>query len=367
MTANTTKPLRLYSYTRCASDDECQRKRYLAREWGGTGLQLLRDAWPLVHGNIVHKALEDFVKQGSIDYKAVASITRKEALDAGFDIIEARDWGAVVAGQLWGFVNHVWPYLMAEYEVIEAEKWITMDSLIDDVTYRFRARQDLLLRNRFDGHLLYVDYKNTSSTKPRWIAAWNKSAQLHSSMHAIQQTTDFKVERALVIGLYKGYRDDKLKTQRSIFSYGWVNREYSMTPAYHYEYQRSRGWELFPVADEFEDPAEWFSKMPQEILAAQFLQTAPIFYRKDIAEEYFAQQLIREAHVAHAESLLQEATTVEQINEILRTYYKQNFSHCTPAYGFDCPFNELCWIESVKADPLGSGLFKRYESDIEEE
>ena len=108
-----TKPLRLFSYTRAASDEECRRKRYLSREWGGTGLMPVLAGWPLVHGNLVHKALEQFAKSGQIDYKSVRQNTVDQALLSGFDAINARDWGALVEGSLRGFVRVVWPGLMA--------------------------------------------------------------------------------------------------------------------------------------------------------------------------------------------------------------------------------------------------------------
>jgi len=359
-----TKPLRLFSYTRASSDEECRRKRYLSREWGGTGLQCIRDAWPLLHGNLVHKALEDYAKTSTVDFTALRATVRQAALDSGMDQIAARDWAALVEGQVRGFIRSVWPLLMAEYDLVEAEKWIELDC---PGGFKFRARQDLLLKSKFDGHYCMVDYKNTSSTKPQWIASWGRSVQMHSSLYAINHSADIHVERCIVIGLSKGYKDEKLNTQRSIFNYGWVNREFGMVPQYSYEYQRSRGWELFSTAEEFSDLEEWVAKMPKELLSQQFPQTAPIMYREDIASEWFAQQLIREAEVANASEALQKATTVDDIKGILRAHYKQNFSHCKPAYGYGCEFEELCWIPHIEADPVGSGLFKRYISELEVE
>lgn len=359
-----TKPLRLFSYTRAASDHECEYKRYLSREWGGTGLQLLRESWALLHGNIVHKALEEFAKTSSVDFTALRVKTRQAALDGGMDQISARDWAALVEGQVRGFIRHVWPSLMAEYDLVEAEKWIELDF---PGGFKFRARQDLLLRSKFDGHYCMVDYKNTSSIKPQWIASWGRSVQMHSSLYAINHSSDIKVDRFMIIGLYKGYKDEKLNTQRSIFNYGWVNREFGMVPQYSYEYQRSKGWELFSTAEEFSDLSEWVAKMPPTLLSEQFPLTVPIFYREDIASEWFKQQLIREAEVADASEALQKATSVEEIDNILRKSYRQNFSHCKPAWGYSCEFEELCWIPHIKGDPLGSNLFKRYQSDLEVE
>lgn len=357
-------PLRKFSFTRCEADETCRRKRYLSREWGGTGLQPILAGWSLVFGNIMHVALEGFAKSGQFDFQAVRKSVQTEAKKAGFDLIAQRDWAALAEGLLRGFEKCVWPNLMAEYEVIGTEKWIEYEA---ESGYLFRARQDLLLRNRFDKHIAYVDYKTTSSDRPQWIASWNKSVQLHSSMYAMRKALDINVERAIVIGLLKGYNDKKNHIQKSVFNYGYCNREYSMSPEYSYEYKRSKGWEMFSTAEEFDNLGTWVANMPTEILTAQFPQTGPIFARDDIAEKWFRQQLIREKEVDEGLKLLETSCSVDEITAVLDKYFRQNFSHCDPAYGYSCEFKNLCWIPGIEADPLGSGQFRRYEGDIEVE
>lgn len=357
-------PLRKFSYTRTQSDEDCQRKLYLGREWGGTGLQPILAGWNLVFGNIIHKALEDFAKSGQFDLKSVQAKTAEEAGKAGFDILASRDWANLTAGLLLGFERWVWPALMGEYEVVETEKWIEYEP---KPGYLFRARQDLLLRNRFDGHLAYIDYKTTSSTKPQWVKSWNKSIQLHSSMYAMRKSTTHQVERAIVIGFSKGYKDERNNIPcRSPLNYGYVNREFSMTPKYSYEYQRSKGWELMRTGEEFEDISQWINGMPETLLSEQFPQTGPIFARDDIAEIWFRQQLIREAEIVDALQRLHESQSVEEITLILDTHFKQNFSKCDPSFGYKCEFEPYCWIPHVSENPLEYG-FKRYESDLDVE
>lgn len=352
--------IRKFSYTRAASDTECERKRYLSREWGGTGLMPVTAGWPLVHGNIVHKALEEFAKSGQVDLKSVREKVKQEAALSGFDVINQNDWAALVEGQIRGFIKCVWPNLMAEYEIIGTERWIEYEPTPG---YLFRARQDLLLQNKYDKHICYVDYKNTSSTKPQWIKSWNKSVQLHSSMYALRESEGINVERAIVIGLYKGYKDEKKGIQRSVFNYGYVNREYPMSPQYSYSYTKARGWEMFDTASEFDDLNNWVNAMPEPILTEQFPQTGPIFARDDIAKKWFRQQLIREAEVADAAQLLQTSTSIEEIEKVLDKYFRQNFSHCDPAYGYSCPYQNLCWIPLIEANPLESGQFIRYKEE----
>lgn len=356
------KEIRPFSYTRAANDEQCRRMRYLSREWGGTGLQPVSQGWALVFGNIVHKALEDFAKTGHVDLKSVRENVKEQARVSGFDDISQRDWAGLVEGLVLGFQRAVWPNLMAEYDIIGTERWI--EWVVDG--YRFRARQDLLLQSKFDKHICLVDYKTTSSTQPQWIKSWNKSVQLHSSMYAMRMSEGIDVERAIVIGLSKGYADKKKNLQRSPLNYGYVNREYAMSPAYSYEYTRARGWEQFSTTDEFDDLSSWIANMPVPLLTEQFPQTGPIFCRDDIAKKWFRQQLIREAEVDTAAQLLQTSTSVEEIETVLDKYFRQNFSHCDPAFGFSCAFQNLCWVPHVELDPLGSGQFIRYAEHFDE-
>ena len=355
-------PLRLWSYTRAEKDEFCRRARYYAREFGGTGIVPILSGWHLVYGNIVHAGFEQLARTGSIDIDLWKSRLADEAAKAGSDVTTIKNWVSILEGHLRGFQIAVWPQLMAEYEIFDTEKWIEWDHAPG---FKFRARQDLLLKNRFNGSLCYVDYKSTSSTKPQWVASWAKNVQLHSSMYALKMSTGIEVQNALVIGLYKGYKDDKNYIQRSVFSHGYVNREYAMSPSYSYKYERSRGWEMFSTGEEFADLESWVANMPRETLIEQFPQTGPIFPRDDIAQKYFKQQLIREAEVGDALDRLQVSTSIEEIEDILDTHFKQNFSHCEPAWGFDCEYKNICWIPWVGADPIGSGQFKLYESDLD--
>ena len=357
-------PLRLWSYTRAEKDEFCRRARYYAREFGGTGIVPLQSGWHLVYGNIMHKGLEMLAKAGWIDIPSLRDVLAIQGEAAGLDQTAIKNWQSILEGHLRGFQIAVWPQLMAEYEVVDTEKWIEWEN---KPGFKFRARQDLLLKNRFNGSLCYVDYKSTSSTKPQWIASWAKNVQLHSSMYALKMSTGIEVQNALVIGLYKGYDDKKNNIQRSVFSHGYVNREFPMSPEYKYEYQRSRGWEIFSTGEEFADLGDWIANMPRETLIEQFPQTGPIFPRDDIAQKYFRQQLIREAEVADALDRLKVSTSIEEIEDILDTHFKQNFSHCEPAWGFPCEYRGICWTPWILADPLGSGQFKLYESDLDVE
>lgn len=348
---------RYFSYSRVSTDEHCERARYYASEFGGTGIQSTSSGWDLVFGNILHKYLNDLATNGRTNYNAARVEVQEAALKAGLGTILARDYSVVAEGQLRGFVRWIWPQWMDQFEIVETERLRHWEA---QVGFIFRYKQDILLRSRTTGLLVYPDYKTTSSDDPKWIAAWNKSAQLHSSMYAMLHGYNIDIDHSLAVGLYKGYKDRKDKdVPRSIFSYGWVNREYSMMPKYAYEYQRGRGWERFSTAEEFENLESWIANMPEAVLSQQFPTSAPIHLRTDIAATYFRQQLLREQEIMEAINALHQSTDIKEIEYLLDKHFRQDFSKCQPAYGFGCEFANICWIPSVAEDPIASGQYVR--------
>lgn len=362
--------VRYFSYSRASKDSSCNRARYLGSEWGGTGLSPIFGGWDAEYGNIIHKWINILAIEGKINYSVARTDIETRAKEFGIALFLAQDWGAMGEGHLRGFVKCVWPHWIADYEILEAEKmrsWnIGTDNLYDGNIYRFRYRQDILFRNKHDGTIVYVDWKTTSDDSPRWIASWAKSAQLHSSAFALREC-GITIDYMVIQGIYKGWKDKKTGGPGSIFAKGWVNREYSMSPQYSYKYERSKGWEPFSPASEFEDGlGEWVANMPEPILTAQFPRTAPIPPRFDIGAKWFAQQLYREVEVAEAVQKLHLVKSTEEMTQILDEHFQQDFDKCQPARGFDCEFAPICWIPSVNEDPLGSGQFKRREQVFED-
>jgi hypothetical protein len=183
----------------------------------------------------------------------------------------------------------------------------------------------------------------------------------------MRKTTSYPVERAIVIGFSKGYKDKRNNIPcKSPLNYGYANREFGMTPQYSYDYQRSRGWELMRVGEEFEDLTPWIAGMPESTLSEQYPRTGPIFAREDIAETWFRQQLIREAEIVDAIQELHTLQTYDEIMLVLDTHFKQNFSKCDPAFGYKCDYEPYCWIPHISENPLEYG-FQRYQSELDVE
>lgn len=359
-----TKPLRFFSHSRVAQDENCPRSGYLAKEWGGTGLLPLAAGWDLTFGNLLHKYLYHLAKSQSMDFKAA----REEILVEGQKVLnleQAQAFAASGEGLLRGFVKSVWPVWMGEFEVYSAEGLVQFEPYEG---FMFRAIKDLILKNKHNGRLRYVDYKSTSSNSPEWVASWSRHPQIHTSMYATQKAEKIQIDECVVVGLYKGYMDERLGVKRNSMNYGWVNREYPMSPSYRYEYTRAKGWELFPTFHEWPDLEGWVQGMPQEQLSKLYPQTGPIFLRDDIAESWFRQQKYRQREIGFGiESMKKNAADGEYVEMIMDETFPQRFQRCKPQYGYGCPYEPLCWNKWIGDDPLGSGQFVRNEAkDFEE-
>lgn len=350
--------IRYFSISRSEKDQFCNRAGYYAREFGESGIVPINAGWPLLFGNMMHKYLDQLAKTQGVKY----ADAREEVTEAAKEVNEttSANWGTMAEGMLRGFVKNVWPHWMAEYDVYDSEG--TVEYTVED-GYVFRCRKDLILKSKRDGHLSYREYKTTSSNSPEWIASWAKHPQIHTSLYATSKTQGIEIRDCVVQGLYKGWKDKKIGMNRNIFTHGWVNREYAMTPQYSYEYDRRKGWELFATATEFDDLSGWTANMPNHVLSEIFPATAPIFPRSDIAERYFKQQMYRQREIAEGVWKIRSAQTVAEINDLLDEYFPQNFSKCQPQYGYGCEYLNICWTPWIEADPLGSGQFKRHEYD----
>lgn len=349
-----TKPV-YFSRTSAERDEYCKRARYYLECFGERGIVPIQSGWDLVFGNIIHAAVEQLAKVGYIDFDGVRTSTLAEAGKV-FNTLPSQAWASLAEGLLRGFCLTVWPRLMEEYEVYHTEQDCAWE-IEPNVWFMFR--QDLVLKNKFNGQLVYYELKTTSSAANDWIASWAKSIQLHSSMYAIKQHLGVDIEYAIIQGLYKGYADRKSGMRVSPMTQGYVDRQYAMTPRYSFKYERGREWEKFSTFNEWPTLTNWVNQMPKDQLSEQYPQTTPIAPRPLIAQVFFRQQLIREREIMEARLELQSCTDMDRITYLLDRHFKQNFNKCQQAYGNSpCDYIHICWQPWVEADPLGSALYK---------
>ena len=227
----------VYDRSRSTTDWTCPRMRYWQYEADGTGYVPEDEAVELFTGTTVHTALSSIatgqlIEDGKhhtpksispmadppkVDIDSIAKTAAdsmyafhlpENALES--QIVYAKEQAALIYGMIKGFYQHTWPQLMAKYEIvsIEEEMFFVHDQHGKGDLKAFfvmMVKPDLVLRDKLDGSLTYLEYKTTSSKDENWIAQWNDAVQVHSTINAIEQSLGEKPTHCLVQGLYKGY------------------------------------------------------------------------------------------------------------------------------------------------------------------
>jgi hypothetical protein len=365
-----TTPIRLYSKSSVGVDNKCKRKFYWAYEFEG-GISPKGQALELFMGTALHDGLAAIAAGIDIDdiareaFRQVsgpmveASTNPQTGVIEQEDIDYASEQATLVEGLLRGFYRHVWPKLMAEYDIFLVEK---------PMVYRhsdlgFVVKSDLILRSKITQGLVYLEYKSTSSKDDRWVRSWETNVQLHSSVRAIEQAVGEEVEAVIVQGLYKGYQS--YGKQSSPFCYAY--RKFGQPPFTQDQiaYKYVSGWKRSPTWELPGGVKAWVAGMPDEVLADQFPQTPPIFINNDLIGAFFRQQEVRQHQIVEVSGIFDRDDVGPNMKQsAMDEVFPQNFEECTPAWGSECPYRILCHGPGNQ-DPFTLGFTKRDHTHME--
>jgi hypothetical protein len=368
----TDKIIPMYDRSRVVQDWKCPRSRYWQYEWMGRGIVSQNTSLELFMGIILHDSLATIAILTKEEKPVNISLIATTAFRQMFEVLNtdplneqsvtfALEQATLVEGLLRGFYKHAWPRLLRQFPKIlytEAEMVYEHNGL------RFMSKPDLVLAN--DEEICYIEYKSTSSKKDAWVNSWSTAVQLHSTIKAIKATHDIDVDSVIVQGLYKGV--ESYGKQSSPFCYAYSKKgnppftKDELAYDYRAGFKRTPTWELKGGVE------GWVEGMPEEVLGDQFPQTPPIYIKKDIVEEFFAQRTIREHEIFNAtEQLLQiennivagadpddsEPTKIHLLNSV----FPQRFDQCIPSFGRPCSYLKLC--HGPKVNPLDAGYVMR--------
>lgn len=336
----------LWDRSRAVTDWQCARKRYLAYEWQGRGLQSTDLALELFLGTILHDAMAEIATQHpNVDIDSIAVKAQKTvyatlmAASAGEAegpaIAYAMEQSTLVEGMLRGFYKHVWPTLMALYPniiAIEQEMQYEHDGLI------FMSRPDLVVADSH-GNNFYLEYKSTSSKKDTWINSWGTAVQLHSSIRAVESSLGIDVTGVQVIGLYKGY--ESYGKQSSPFCYAYRRAGNPPFSREEFSHEYKPGFRRHPVWELPGGVKAWVAGMTSEQLADQYPVTPQIFINDALVDSFFTQRAYREHEIKVAMQMMEPADE-EGRQSIMDIAFPQKFSECSPAYGRPCQFKRIC-------------------------
>lgn len=339
--------MRYTDRSRIEKDWYCPRAGYWNYRYKGRGIVAAGGGFDRDFGTIVHDGVEGEIQgKPSIQIasdKAIALVKKHNG-----DEQQQQQWGAIAYGMVAGFMRSVWPKMLEESSLFRVESEMDL-MLTHDLL--FQAKPDLLMRNHATGQLWNWNPKTTGWINDQWVQSWQKAPQVQLEALASEVHLGEPIAGSYILGLYKGRKYDGRQT--SVFAWGWRAEELPgiLNAQFSYEEQRRKGWSRFLTTEYPGGVGAWVANMPEEILRAQFVQTDPIFMRRDVTDRLVAQIIARENQIAEA---LKDG---DPDQETLDTVFPQHFDKCTPAFGFNCEYANACWVPWIKNDPIASGQF----------
>ena len=265
-------------------------------------------------------------------------------------------------------------------------------------------RPDALVREKATGDLYVISWK-TSSTFGPWVT--EKCAvdmQSMSEVYGIERigalkmdlgaftevVVPAKVEGVLYLFAVKGQRrfDDYLgfKTQSTPLAYAWhrpgpTPEEDEWSWAYEYETEEfndktgkmkrtklGKGWRKVAVWEHYPGGiAQWVEDTVNQRIAPRhvnmwdsiFPEMLPISRRASDVESWRRQAIARELRIEQSAREVANAQRAgeNRFAEALDREFPQNTHSCF-SFGGKCSVFDICWTESVKQDPMASGLYQ---------
>lgn len=360
-----------HSRPRAQADWKCNRARFYAYDFEG-GIVKDNLSVDLFIGSTLHDALAAIASQhlaGKVDITKIATISRESVYNTLYEYIKGQKKGedgqifaleqaTLVDALIRGFYKITWPNLIAQYpKVLFVEQEMIYPH---DGNMIFMAKPDqvisLILESE-DGGNIYLEFKSTSNKKLEWINSWNKNIQVHATMKVIEHHIKKEVLGTIIQGLYKGYTSYGKFSSQLVYCYKRAGNPPFITPQISAEWKA--GSKRFPIWELDGGAEEWIETIPIEILADQFPRTPLIFPDESLTKAFFSQRTIREREVQDAIALLENpGITAEKREQILNTYFPQNFDACAPAWGSGCQYYNICH-GPAREDPLSHGFLVR--------
>jgi hypothetical protein len=382
------------------SMQKCPRDRYYSRHFGGNGIERLRKSLPLVFGSAFHIGTEPLLRGEGIEVAVAAAINHLDlAFSAeGVDLEEKQTAYAVeeqkvtAEGLLRAWWGEKGQRFLDEFEVLEVEQEGRAE-LAPGVVLMFRP--DALVREKLTGDLYIVSWKTASTFGAYTLNSIQTDMQSMSEVWGVQEQNKHlgqselsgdvlefgpRIEGALYLFAVKGQRrmDDYLgfKVQDTPLAYGWVKKGVPQEEdewAFRYKWaseeegrkfqQLPKGFRKVPIWSDYPGGVKaWIDALaareitPRHInpFEAIFPESLPVSRRSDEIESWRRQVVSQESRVRQRVKAVEEAHGDE---EVLDREFPQHTANCYN-YNSPCSFFDVCFKPAVKADPLGSGLYK---------
>ena len=339
------------SKTYIEADWECRRLRYYKTEYEGWGLEPTSLNEDLEIGKRIHVGLEAFFLH--------PGVSPDDRLEVALDVIQANPfsdpWQAWMEASLIAWALRVWPELDKLYEIVLVEPRLSF--MHNGVKYK--VGPDLVLRSRIDKSYWVYDFKSYTYWDNK---RWGRAIQLQLGVLAVEAELSkpdhpVEVSGSIIQGLYKGQTRKNQLYHPLVYGYRREANPGLTNAAYSWEYKK--GFERFDVAAYPGGIRAWILGAPNSIISDCFPQTAPIYVNRPLMMDFLVQRSQRELDIAHATGLLTEPDIIVNSQTkagIMASEFEQNFGACESDRR-TCPMFEVCHMEAVNKDPVGSGLF----------
>lgn len=380
----------------------CDRKGWYARFLGGTGIQRIGKALPLVTGGAQHEGMAVLVTTWDIE-KAVfrSQLVLSEAFaDKGISAEDdaateysMEEQGALVEGLLRGWNIYQGPNFRASFDLIEVEQEGEVE-LAPGIVLQFRP--DRVVREKQTGDVYVISTKTTSMFGKMSLDSASVDMQSMSEVYGVEKKLGIRVEGVIYEWLVKGKRqkDEYLGAyrQNSPLIYGW--KRSGATPeddewAHQYQWQTEevnektgknvttklgKGFRKVAIWKEYPGGVKaWIDDLAAQRIAprhinaldAIFPQSLPVSRRADEIESWRRQTVASEGRTQQYVQLMEniERNIAEHGEEpfereaMLDELFPQHAHSCL-SYNSRCSYWDICWNPAVKADPLASGLYQ---------
>lgn len=315
--------MRYTDRSRIVLDWTCRRARYWGYEYQSKGLAPQTPNKDLAFGIAMAEVTANIKlgKPWSLDAFSPSMKDVGEALGLGYEHI-------------------IWPGWLKEFDLVEVEAE-KPKRLAPELIYN--SRPDTVMRRKSDGSLWYGPEDKTTA----WVDSllnYAKDIQLHATALCLEEVNGEPVAGALVQGLYKGF----IKEEKLYHPLVWAYYKEGLAGIVPDQWSTKwvRGWERANTATYPGGRLAWIKKQTESVIAECFPCSPPIMLRRDLAESYFAQTLLREQEIAEAAGSL--------------SVFSQNFSQCDQfSKGRSpCQFKDLCWSPTAQKYPLSLYKFR---------
>lgn len=384
--------------SRVETFETCPRKRLLGYEWRG-GLEPSKLSVALETGTALHRVRELVLGSLRVEFEAALATAlgeyREKVAANGIVAEENADLERVMGEQYdivealsraWFAVSY--PKIVADYEVVAAEREFVRDFTVGDATVRLMVRPDLVLRRRVDGALFIHSLKSTSTADEKWREQWRYDMQTLTEVLGVEGEMGETCGGVIVEGLVKGKKMPWTDETTGVVTYQHANplvwcwyKSDGMNEEWHARYEWTctaphaayrgtcpggakhrlgKGYSKQRVSQCYPGGIkEWVAHQlagDPAVVEGLVVETPPILRSEYEIERWKRCTLPREIEIARnaADVTLNNGELLEDLADE-RFPLSTAHGNCTNQYWQKCAFFECCHGTAM-ADPLAAGF-----------